>query len=493
MGNRSVLYPLLMIMLILFTAAFYILTIRGGHSWGGDFSLYIAHAKNIATVKPYAETGYINNPYAQYLSPKIYPPIFPFILSPVYKIWGLNLYAMKVIVIISFIVFLLFYYRYCLERFNSPVSYLGAMATIAFNPIFWYTKDSIISDIPFMVFIYAFFVLMDQIGRSGVDERRRIIISFLAGFSAYLAYGTRSIGLLLIPALIVRDIVRLRSICKTTIIITTIFIFLYLTQNIVLHSDQSYSEALSGFPANFKIIFYNLYTYVTYIVSYWQNGFSQWVARFLFVITAFIATIGYIVSLRKGDSVGDFFLPMYLCLLMLLPFHQGIRYLLPVIPLYIVYIFHGVDSISKRLHFFNRKHLLVSMLCFILLSYLGEYSIIDFGNYSYGVEKIESVEMFNFIRHKTPEKSVVIFRKPRVLALFTDRQSSTYHRTQDPKKLWDYIKSIKATYIVNKYAGSHLIDRKEIQALIDHNRAQLALVFENKEFRIYQIINHDLY
>ena len=41
---------------------FYLATIREGHDWGDDFSMYIRHAQNIAHGEPYAETGYIYNP-----------------------------------------------------------------------------------------------------------------------------------------------------------------------------------------------------------------------------------------------------------------------------------------------------------------------------------------------------------------------------------------------------------------------------------------------
>ena len=41
---------------------FYLATIRDGHDWGDDFSMYIRHAQNLARGEPYAETGYIYNP-----------------------------------------------------------------------------------------------------------------------------------------------------------------------------------------------------------------------------------------------------------------------------------------------------------------------------------------------------------------------------------------------------------------------------------------------
>jgi hypothetical protein len=70
---------------------FYLVTIREGHRWGGDFSMYIHHAKNIVEGIDYRDTGYIYNPFYPSLGPKTYPPVFPLLLSPIYKWFGLKL------------------------------------------------------------------------------------------------------------------------------------------------------------------------------------------------------------------------------------------------------------------------------------------------------------------------------------------------------------------------------------------------------------------
>src|SRR5262245_11148296 len=129
---------------ILAAGGFFLATVREGHMWGDDFSLYILHAKNIAEGSNYQETGYIYNPSYPMIGPKTYPPIFPLMLAPVYKFFGMNLTAMKVIVILTFIltlpiIFLLF-------RNDLPGPYLVALiAVFGFNPYFWDFKENIVS------------------------------------------------------------------------------------------------------------------------------------------------------------------------------------------------------------------------------------------------------------------------------------------------------------------------------------------------------------
>src|SRR5687767_4240985 len=78
---------------ILTIGVFYFATIRSGHAWGDDFAMYIRHAINLSNGTPYDETGVIRNPW-NFLGPVAYPPVFPLLLAPVYKLWGVRLTVM---------------------------------------------------------------------------------------------------------------------------------------------------------------------------------------------------------------------------------------------------------------------------------------------------------------------------------------------------------------------------------------------------------------
>ncbi len=80
--------------LLIAIGTFHAATVRQGHLWADDFAMYIHHAKNIVGGHPYTDTGYIFNA-AFMVGPKYYPPIFPVLLAPVYRISGLNLIPMK--------------------------------------------------------------------------------------------------------------------------------------------------------------------------------------------------------------------------------------------------------------------------------------------------------------------------------------------------------------------------------------------------------------
>ena len=79
---------------------------RPGHVWGGDFAQYVHHAKNLVTGVPYAETGYLYHAKYPQIGPPTYPPVAAAVLAPVYWARGLDLEAMKTVMLGCFLVFL---------------------------------------------------------------------------------------------------------------------------------------------------------------------------------------------------------------------------------------------------------------------------------------------------------------------------------------------------------------------------------------------------
>jgi len=291
---------------------------------------------------------------------------------------------------------------------------------------------------------------------------------------------------LLIPALILSEFMRRRSISHSAILVTIVFALLYLSQNLLLRSDESYFHQLSYINA--ASIYFNLVEYSRAMIGYWSSGVGVEVQIVMAAITGSFAALGYVVLVRKELSVGDVFVLMYVGLILLWPFYQGARFLLPTIPMFIMYMFSGVESLRLQRLPFHKDYFTVVILCLVGFSYLASYSERSFSDLSHGVEKKESIEMFDFIGQHTIKDSIIIFRKPRVLALFTGRKSSAYHVTEEPDRLWRYIRKIGATHIVVKHRGKDFPnDVKTLSKLVEQYREALDLAFENEEFRVYRI------
>lgn len=512
---------LAIIFVLVSSVTFHLLTISKGQEWGGDYGLYIGHAINIVTGNSYSDTGFIYNPKEPFLSPRSYPPVYPLFLSPVYEAFGLDLYAMQVANVLVFVLFLILFYRYTKPRLESPVSQVMVVAAVAYSPWFWVAKDRILPDILFILLVFLAVVIMDRIALPGKLNWRKMSLACAAGVVAYLSYGTRSLGLTVIPALVFSDLARFRKVSLTTFVATCIFLGLYLTQNAILHTDQSYAAGIlsthepvtsvqNGLQASpgqhiditklahkfLDTAKFNLVYYHKVMVSYWAHEISSVLQRITYVVVGLLAFIGFLALITRKPSTGDYFLLTYGAAVVLLPFLLGGRYLLPIIPLYILYIFRGAEIAGLKLgRLLENKWiqpanaLVIVVTGMIALSYVTSYYWKGFHDYATGVGTRESQEMFDFIQESTPENSVIIFRKPRPLALFTGRRSARYHWTRNVEDLQEYFIRIGATHFIMVADGSGVPTEKPYLDWFERYASGQVPVYTSEHFRIYRF--HD--
>ena len=205
-------------LLLVAVLAFQLATLREGVKLsGGDPALYIHHAKNLVEGRPYADTGYLQNPrYA--LHPQAYPPGYPLLLAPVYAAFGLNYAAMKIELVLCFVASLavmVFLFRHVL-----PFPYLLALiAAVGFNPYLCEWKDAIMADFPFVFFCLASLLAYQQAqAAASVSSRKVMGWAVLAGACACSAVLTRMIGVVLIPTLLLYDLARFRKLSRPLLI-----------------------------------------------------------------------------------------------------------------------------------------------------------------------------------------------------------------------------------------------------------------------------------
>jgi hypothetical protein len=91
---------------------------------------------------------------------------------------------------------------------------------------------------------------------------------------------------------------------------------------------------------------------------------------------------------------------------------------------------------------------LATFLTMVLGSYALRYSTLKFGALAEGIAKKESRELFAFVTASTDPRDVLVFSRPRALALMTRRNVSGGYSPVDPCGLWRYISGIGASYLI---------------------------------------------
>jgi len=100
---------------LIFSVLFLILniwTIKDGHNWGGDFSQYILHARNILESRAYSFSYNLDRDIA-------YPPGLPITLTPLIKCFGTNFRILKVPNVFFWLLYVLFLYLLMRRRFKD--------------------------------------------------------------------------------------------------------------------------------------------------------------------------------------------------------------------------------------------------------------------------------------------------------------------------------------------------------------------------------------
>ena len=459
----------------------YLVTIRAGHRWGDDFAQYILHARNIASGAPYAETGYIYNPHNPAIGPRTYPPGFPLLLAPLVGIFGLDFRPMKTLIIVCFVGALLLVPR--VFRRDLPTPYFAAfMLVMGLSPYFLDIKDDVNSDIPFLFFVLLALYAFAQVGET--DNRRRLVYAVLAGLATYASVATRVLGAVLLPCFLLHDLVRSRRISQMTAVTCALALALTSVQYAVGQRDGSYFDQLSLSPS---IVGHNVVAYLRALSEFWDNGYTDFGRKAVFVVTAGFTAYGYRRALRLGPTAVEIFPWLYIVPVIVWPAYQGTRFLIPLIPFYLYYCLLGIRGLRASLQV--RKGVLVTLGMLLALSYGGKYSTMRFGPLAEGVATPESRELFEFVKRATPREAIFVFSRPRALALFTDRRASAPAIADDPCRLWLYVAEIGASYMITGPPASNA-EAAYLERFVVGFPAAFEHVMGNRSVSVYRILGN---
>lgn len=464
--------------------AFYLLTLRVGQPWPDDFAMYVREAKSFADHTPLRQNGYIYNPQNAGLGPKLYPPIFPALLVPAYELGGLSNFIPMQVEIVLFFAGLLVVLWQGLAR-DLPLSYRAALlGIVGFNPLLWEYKDSITSDIPFTFFLYVTFLLTDGFVNDSKDGANRVVHAFILAALIYVCYGIRTMGILLVPAFVLLGILYWKKNGRLIIGAAALGLVPCVIQMRFFGGEASYADQLKLGPLAFlTAVFHNVVTYGWSLSNFWDNPYSKAVRDVVLLIVTLLAFVGYIRRVRTGPRVYEFFPPIYLAVVLLWPNPAGARYLIPLFPLYIFYLFEGTDVAVQRLRIHRTAPVLVPLLILICLSYGADFAKAEYGPFPDGMRNRQTIGLFSYVRSNTGPRDVFVFRRPRAFSLFTGRNAAIYPEPKYSSDFATYFRSIGATYLIEAPS----MDDAVYDRFIDNDCPAKKLVFSNSDFRVFRL------
>ncbi len=385
--------------------------------------MYIAQAK--ALTQGGLRDLYLSNAFATNNSihpfgPLLYPFGYPILLAPIYAILGLNFIGFKIYTSLFAILSIPVLFKVFKPFFQNQIFTFCLIACIVLNAGFTKSSDQIFSDLPY--FFFSFLAL------SYFKREHSLSEGIIIGCLIFFSYLIRDVGLFLLPALLVFQLISKegksrfeRILDLRTWVPFGVFLSAYLLKFLILlnYPANHLNRLTEGLSLG--SIFSNLVFYEDLVSSFMFTWDTPSFSLILFFIG--LAIIG--VSTCWKETVHFLLYALLVAVIIIIwPHKQGERFWYPVLPIFFFFILKGVEIIGSK-----KPKLAFSGVVFILL-WTGiiavKGGIESFKRNKIPTNQAYTVEMkdhYNYITKNISENEPVLFFKPRVLRFFTKRNS----------------------------------------------------------------------
>lgn len=403
-----------------------------GHDWGDDWASYVMQAQSIlnGNMDEFIERNSFTIFESSYqIGPVAYPWGYPLVLIPPLLLKGVHALTLKMPGQFFFAGFLVCLYLLTENRLTRTESLL-LVSLFAFNPVYVGFLDYILSDIPFVFSVFLVLVLAAK-AEPGQSVWRYVLL----GVAMFLAFFIRTTGVILLAAFLAHQALiflqersRRRAVVQNSAIVAVTFILLWLVSSAIFPNGQgAYFRQLAGFTPEIFVTNVRDYFYL-FVQFFTANPSPAWTLIY-YALVAFFLAGGWMR--RRADLMLIIFFAFYFAVMIIWPEWQGIRFIFPLIPIFIYFAFQGllalIRILPERYMSFGRgiNSLLWLALVGIFLFQTGSraYSNLRENRQINGPFESFSTEMYDYVKANTPSDSVIVFFKPRALRLFTDRDS----------------------------------------------------------------------
>jgi hypothetical protein len=469
-------------------------TLTSSHEWGDDWAQYVLHARNIVTGIPYGDTGYIFNPDAPYVGPPEYPPGLPLLLAPVVAMSGLDIVALKAVCFLCFIGMLPIAYRVLARPFGRKAAFT-AVVLFALHEQVWTLRQYIGSEEPYMLLsmLTLWYASRDRPDSAGT---RTVAAGVVVGVLAFASVACRSIGVALLPALLLDAWARRQPLAWQAAFLAS-FALLIALQKSLLVAPATYSNELT--VPGMQLILDNLKGYwaVTLWVIPMPSGFPSDIALAAFIAVAMSGAWRAFGSAAAGGSGLPFrariacvplpvwYLLAYLSALALASISPGPRFLFPILPIALVLAAAGGGHLASRM---SRPR----PYAFALASFIAVYYVyLHASAREWRDDELATCgacrEMYAFVQAHTPPGSVIAFAKPRAIALLGQRPGWMWNPDYDADVFRAKLQRARASFLITVAPGTYLYPR--YPAYLDGKFQEEigTTVFRNAMFRVIEL------
>lgn len=472
------------------------------HNWGDDFAAYLLEGTALSEGR-FDEQVSLNYALHHRLDPKgdygqehVYVWGYPLLLSTVCDAIGYDrtdytsivYYKLPNLLFLGIFVFV--FYLLLRKRFGVFVSALLAVTFATCPRITEYT-NSILTEVVFTAMCFACFLAAEKLWEQRT-VRSRVLYGSLLGTLLWYCYEVRLNGIVVLLCVLLgqvlnRMVYRRREKLTAEDLLAFVpyaafLLLLFISDMLILKAATSNTSdltkgSLPAFFNNIHVYYDALHEWLHDVLFHGKGGgrpFSKVIVDLAIWGVLVLFGIGVV---RDGFKKRNLYLTVYMLGSFIgtcsLAYHQWIRYIVNLLPLFLMYAAFGAKALAdllqriisadgKKKIRFRRNAVRILASCMILytilplasrcIKYGGNWQ--EHGSYAYSKN---AVEMYRFIQENVPEDSVIQCNQYRALLLNTGRL--TIHTAGDTACA-DYYLHIDEC---SDAAGFHVEEFEEIQ------------------------------
>ena len=440
--------------LLLVLLGFHALTFRP-EVWWGDSYQYVLHAQNLIAGQPYAATGYLPSPYG-YSAPGAYPVGYPTLLALLLASVGLN--AKAIALLGSLFVLGTAWVTATLARGWLPDPFAIAIAVLlGLQPGLIAMSRVPLADPSFVFFVMLCLWMAE---RASYQTDRWGRWALVAGLALGAAALTRTLGLVLIPALLAPGLIRRRSLERPALRAVGIGAALWLAVSLFPLGATPTDASPGAVPPAQTELFRQLVEAPARIpgriVDYMRASFPLWevpgldvLKNILFAIALLPVGVGVLHRVRRRFGPAESFALLYGLAILLLA-GSGTRDLYPLYPIYYLYLVVGVWRLGRdRLG--RQWATTAALAAAVTLSYGGRYAHWAIGPPGAMVSE-RDLSVYRALRDASPEDAIALTTHDPRPAVYHARRRVAHGPDTVPEWL-AYADAIGATYALVRDDG----------------------------------------
>lgn len=463
-----------------------------GHNWGDDFGLYLQLADNIVNGKPY---NYLNTLIQV-------PPGFPILLAGWAKAFGWSFVSMKTLNIAGWVVAA--WVSFVLARISlGRIPALYVLLAHFLLPSYYAQQQAVLSDVTFVMFVdvtlLCCFLYLRDLRR---NERANLVLFFGAIISLFCTLLIRPAGLPLVLAVAFASILqglreRTQPIQHAWLAIAVIgMLGAYLlvfgssasthTANALTRLTNQGGSLASGLATMVFNRAFDELRNLNVLVAWHPTGPYAAMSAFLAIGFGGIAYLS-----KTKDLVVPLFAIFYSALLLVTPWNQGFRYLLPLVS--VVFVFSAalllwiLDALraGNMMPWSVRTAATAGALLLVFLGALecrGVWKVKGYNDDE--IADVRTKALIEWIRRNTHPADRVCSFKPRAIMFFTARETCYIPENPDIDVV-ALLESQRSSYAVlitrPAYSEYKMIDERL------GYESSVAELFRNADYVVYEL------